>query len=458
MSGSQSQGLEQTIGLRLSAQQLQLARLLELSAPELDERVRNELEANQALADASEEAPAEPQSLPAWYRPYLSSSQRDDDFQFTPVDASYSLYDYLKHQLQEKNLSDIMIEVAEFIIDSLEPSGYLNRSVQEITDDLAFGPGIDVSPELVQEALDIVRSLDPPGVGASDLQDALELQILAKPKSETRDNALNIIRHAYDSFAKKHAAKIASQLKISQKHVDEALKFIKSLNPKPGAAIGNDPADTSNIIIPDFLVDTDNDNISIILNNNIPELRIERSFAQAMEELRKLPRNKRGKDAKFIVDRYTNARDFIQLLTQRQKNMMTVMSAIVKLQEDYFRTQDVYTLRPMMIKDIAEITGLDFSVISRATNNKFVQTPWGIFPLRFFFSDAIGKEGEGSDVATNRQVEAAIKELIDNEDKKHPLSDRIIADEMVKRGFDLSRRTVAKYRDRLGIPVARLRK
>lgn len=454
MDKGQKQGLSQTIGQQMSLQQMQLARMLELSAPELDERVRNELEANQALADAAEESPAEPQSLPVWFRPQSGN----DDFQFTPVDDSYSLYDALKRQVDVRELDPGIIPIVYYIIDSLEPSGYLSRTVSEIVDDLAFGPGIIVSEQRVQEALDIVRSLDPPGVGASNLQDALLLQILAKPDSKVRNNALRIIRDAYDAFAKKHNSKIANLLRLSDEDTEEALKLIQSLNPKPGAAIGNDALDSSNIIIPDFIIDTDDGDINIILNNHFPELRIEQSFSQAMEELRKLPRNKRGNDAKFIIDRYNNARDFIQLISQRQKNMMAVMSAIVKIQEDYFRTRDVYSLKPMMIKDIAELTGLDFSVISRATNNKYVQTPWGIFPLRFFFSDAIGKEGSGSDVATNRQVEAAIRELIDKEDKAKPLSDRVIALEMQKRGFDLSRRTVAKYRDRIGIPVARLRK
>lgn len=434
---------------------MQLARLLELSAPELDERVRNELEANQALADASEESPAERQELPAWFNPY---PKRDDEVAFTPVDNSFSLYDSLKSQLAERNIAPDILPIAEYIVDSLEPSGYLSRSVREIVDDLAFGPGIIVTPAQVEEALDIVRSLDPPGIAAFDLRDALLMQINAKPESEVRNNALRIIRDHYDAFTKKHIKKLSSALKISPDRTEEALKLIRSLNPKPGAAVGFDPIEAANVIIPDFLVDTDNDDIKIILNTNIPELSIEQSFSRAMEEIKNQPRNKRGKDAKFIIDRYNNARDFIRMLSLRQKNMMTVMSAIVSIQEEYFRTRDIYTLRPMMIKDIADITGLDFSVISRATNNKFVQTPWGIFPLRFFFSDAIGKEGENSDSATNRQVEAAIRELVDNEDKAHPLSDRIIADNLLNQGFDISRRTIAKYRDRLGIPVARLRK
>lgn len=281
---------------------------------------------------------------------------------------------------------------------------------------------------------------------------------MALPPDETRDDALKIIRDAYESFKMKHKHRIISQLRLPKERVESALSLILSLNPKPGSALGSDPADEANIIIPDFIVNNEDGEITITLNNKIPELRIEQSFEQAMEGLERTAKGRLKKGSEFIVSRYNDARDFIRILTQRQQTMMTVMSAIVKIQKEYFLTEDVYKLQPMMIKNVAELTGLDFSVISRATTNKFVATPWGIFPLRFFFSDTIGDSAEEGIVATNRKIEAEISAMVEQEDKRHPLSDQDIMEEMTRRGYDVSRRTIAKYRDRQGIPVARLRK
>lgn len=453
-----TQNLEMTQkqAIRLSAQQIRFVRLLELNAPELDEAVEREMEDNPALANAEEDHPVESMHE---FRPYYPRHAEDGESpSFSPPDTEESLYDSLYEQLATRDLSPEVAKVARFIIGSLDSNGYLSRSLTEIVDDMAFGPGIIVDMETAAAALAAVRSLDPPGMGARDLQDALAMQLEAMPESSIRDNAHEIIRNAFEAFTMKHKHRIMSQLKMSEPDVDEALALILSLNPKPGSAVGTEISDSANQIVPDFIISNEDGNLSVTLNTRIPELRIERSFEQAMADIEKLPRAKRKKGSEFIVSRYNDARDFIRILSQRQQTMLAVMEAIMKIQEEYFRTEDVYTLRPMMLKNIADLTGFDFSVISRATNNKYVATPWGIFPLRFFFSDSIGEEKEGGDTATNRKIEASIMALIEKEDKKHPLSDRKIAEELNRSGMELSRRTVAKYRDRQGIPVARLRK
>lgn len=451
---AQSLKMDQRIGMRLSQQQLRFVKLLELNAPELDEAVERELEDNPALGVEEETSHEDQERYPAYYAPAPEASSHT----FTQADESETLYDHLYAQLSERRLSAAVESGARYIIGNLDSNGYLQRSLPQLIDDIAFGPGIDLTDAEAREALDAVRSLDPPGIGARDLKDCLELQLKALPVSEERDDALRIISEAYEPFTMKHKHRIISLLKLPEDRVDRALNLILSLNPKPGAALGHDPAEESNVIIPDFIVNNEDGNITIALNNKIPELRIEQSFEQAMASLERTSSGRPKKGTEFIVSRYNDARDFLRVLTQRQETMMGVMSAIVKIQKEYFLTEDVYKLKPMMIKNVAELTGFDLSVISRATANKFVSTPWGIFPLRFFFSDSIGESDDEGNVATNRKIEAEIATLVENEDKRHPLSDQRIMEEMIARGYDVSRRTVAKYRDRQGIPVARLRK
>lgn len=451
--------MEQRLSMRLSQQQLKFVRLLELNAPELDDAVEKELEANPAL-EVKQEAPAPETEYNRYtaYDTYGLSRRADDVPAFTPADEEVSIYDNLDEQLSERTLPPKVELAARYIIGNLDTNGYLRRSLPNLINDMAFGPGIDVTETEAREALDAVRSLDPPGIGAFDLRDCLILQLEAMPSSSTRDDALKILREAYEAFVMKHKHRVVSQLRMCSERVQAALDLILTLNPKPGASVGSNPADEASVIVPDFIVNNEEGEITISLNNRIPELQIDMSFRQAMDALGQLPRGKARRGSEYVVRNYNDARDFIKILSQRQQTMLAVMTAIVKIQKEYFLTEDVYKLRPMMIKNVAELTGLDLSVISRATANKYVGTPWGIFPLRFFFSDTIGEGAEGTDAATNRKIEAQIKMLVDAEDKRHPLSDQKIMEEMVARGFDLSRRTVAKYRDRLNIPVARLRK
>lgn len=455
--------------MRLTAQQLRFVRLLECTAPELEEAVERELEDNPALT--VEDAPAPDSDTTPYYNLYARNRSADDlpDYEFAPADASVSLYDYLSSQIAEKNLPEKIRQTALYFIGSLDPNGYLRRPLPNLINDMDFREGISVTMPEAEEALAVITDLEPYGVGARDLRECLLIQLRHLPQSEQRDDAIRIIDELFDEFTLKHTHRIISGLKIGKDRVRDAINLIVSLNPKPGAAFSSEQ-DAANIIIPDLIINNEDGVMTISTASNIPELAIDHTFSEIAEsieggddgEQEPQPDAACRKGSEFVVSRYNDARDFIAILKQRQKTLLTVMSAIMTIQKDYFQTQDVYRMKPMILKDVAAMTGLDISVISRATNNKYVATPWGIFPLRFFFSDTIGddndSESDDTDPLTNRKIEAAIKSLVEHEDKSHPLSDERIRQELVARGYDVSRRTVAKYRDRVGIPVARLRK
>lgn len=446
--------LDQQLRISLSPQQLKFVRLLEMNAPELEDAVAKELEENVALEE--KEAPSPELYSPSLY--YRRNTDTEDSPIYTPPDREESIYENLLSQLSEKKLKPAVKAAAEYIIGNLDSNGYLERPLPLLMNDMLYNEGVDLSEEEGKEALEVVQSMEPAGIGAYNLRETLILQLERLPDSPTRNNALNILINAYDAFIKKHRHKIISRLRISEKDTADALNLIKSLNPRPGAAIGYDSSDEASVIIPDFNISVEDNNIFIALNNTIPELTIDESFTQAVASMERNARKRKLKGSEYILRNYNDAKDFINILNQRQATMMAVMSAIVKIQKEYFLTQDVYKLRPMMIKNVAELTGLDFSVISRATNGKYVSTPWGIFPLRFFFSETVGEHTDDSEALTNRKIEEEIKTIIAAENKSHPLSDQKVAQEMMTRGFDISRRTIAKYRDRLKIPVARLRK
>jgi len=458
MDSNQTLSLDQRLSMRLSAQQLRFVKLLELTAPELEDAIDKELEDNPAL-EAIDNADNAEDTIPR-YRYEARNSSPDDysDYDFSPADSEESLYDFLLRQLSERDLPEKVDQAARYIIGSLDSNGYLRRTLNSLVNDMAFGPGINVSQAEAEEALKAVQKLEPYGVGATSLQECLRLQLKHLPDSQTRADALDIIDSQFEAFSMKHTHRIISGLKIDKERVKDAINLILTLNPKPGASIDSS-ADNANVIVPDLIISNDDGHLSVALNNRIPELAIDKTFSEAVREMENGKRKKGKKGLEFVTTRYNDARDFIRILRQRQETLLNVMTAIMKIQREYFMTEDVYRLKPMMIKDISALTGYDLSVISRATTNKFVQTPWGVFPLRFFFSDSIGDEGDdASEALTNRKIEAEIASIVDGEDKKHPLSDERIRQMMESRGYEVSRRTVAKYRDRQGIPVARLRK
>lgn len=459
----QQQGLrtEQKIGLRITRQQLKFVSLLEMNAPEVDQAVEQELEENQALeaVPLAEEGSIKstPLSSSVFRKVYNDGDDRTSEF--SPTDHSQSLYDYLMLQLSEKTIPTDVRQAADYIIHSLDSNGYFRYKLSSLHNDMLFYHDLDIPEESLVEALHIVKSFDPPGVGAEDLRECLLLQLRRMPQSQTRDDALKIIEKKFEAFVKKHNHKLSSALKADPERLEEALKLIRSLNPKPGASFNSSDMDPANIIIPDFIISENEDTgeMSILLNNNVPELKISESFTEAFREVERNARGRKVKGNEYVITHYEDARNFINVLRQRQETLFNVMATIVKIQLPYFETGDVYKMRPMLIKDIAKITGYDISTISRATKNKYVSLPWGIFPLRFFFSDSIGQEGS-DDVLTSRKIEAEIKKIVEGEDKRRPLSDDAIAKAMVAKGYQISRRTIAKYRNRCNIPKATLRK
>lgn len=480
MQESQKLSQQQRLTTRLSPMQVRFVKMLEMTSPEMDEAVIRELDDNPAL-EKSENESTSPTELTdsgenfnessedllradykddddiPYYRLEARNTSRDDKtYNFIPPDDSESLYDNLNRQIKERKLSVEVRAIAEYIIGNLDSNGYLLRKLSSIIDDLAFQQGIDVDYDDARQALDEVRSLDPAGVGASDLRDCLLLQ-LRRNNDDLHKLAQDVISNYFEPFSMKHYHKIISGMKISENRFREVLNLILSLNPKPGASFGsaNVQGGAAQPIVPDFMIDIDGENIVISLNNNIPELQVEESFENAVKRMERNARQRASKENEFVMSRYNDAREFINLLRQRQETLFAVMSAIVKFQKKYFLTEDEHNLLPMGLKDIATITGYDLSVISRATNNKYLSTPWGILPLKFFFSESLG---EGNEEASAREIQAALKRIVDNEDKRHPLSDDSICQMLNERGYDVSRRTIAKYRDRLGIPVARLRK
>lgn len=468
MAITQKTGLEQRQALRLSQQQLRFVRLLEATAPELDEAVERELEDNPALeagepaADRAEVGqsgqPLPAPQMPERLLPRHPDPDSDTDWGAALPAEGESLYESLTRQLNERHLEPHVLEVARYITGSLDPNGYLRRTEAQIADDMAFGAGIETDAATVHAALEAVRSLDPPGIAAYDLQQTLALQLQRLAPSPDRDNALRVVGEQFEAFSKKHTPRVASALHLSPDEMARANDLILSLNPKPGASLAPS-SDRAAAIVPDVTVDNEGGRLTITLNNRLPELRVDTTFEQAARQMAVSAAERRqgNKGNEFVTQRTNDARDFIRILRQRQQTMLEVTAALVALQRDYFLTEDVYRLRPMMIKDIAALTGHDLSVVSRATGNKWLATPWGVFPMRFFFSDTIDGD-EGTDALTNRKMEAEIEAIVGAEDKAHPLSDEKIRLEMMKKGYDVSRRTIAKYRDRVGIPVARLRR
>ncbi|MDE7160297.1 MAG: RNA polymerase factor sigma-54 [Muribaculaceae bacterium] len=476
---------EQTLSLRLTPQQLRYVRLLEMSAAELDEAVERELEANPALEEIEESGEAAAPDAPR-VSARVRSAAAEEGTPFVVPAGAPSLYESLDEQLGGMNLSEDVRTAARYIVASLDSNGYLRRDVDSLADDMLLNHSLDISPDTVREALEVVRGLEPAGVGATSLREALMLQLRRMPAGETRDDALRILEDDFDAFAKKHYSRLVSSSGIGRKRVERAVEMIVGLNPKPGASVGEGGGGGAPSIVPDVVLERDEDGeLSIVLNNRFPELTVQSSFAQAAAEMESeaRKRSERKGEREYIMTNFNDARDFIRILSRRQKTLTEVMAAIIKIQSDYFATEDVYALRPMMLKDIAELTGLDLSVISRATSGKYVQTPWGIFPLRFFFSDSKGEErvpaagqdagpaddssgegvsgsgdGEREKMITNRMIEAMIRKIVDEEDKRHPLSDEKLHIALKQRGYDISRRAITKYRDRMGIPVARLRK
>ncbi len=478
MEESLSLSMQQKLQQRLTPQQVQFVKMLEMTGPEVEDEVRRAVDENPALevndSDSAQSSPqddgeeftesAEQMQLADYkneddipsYR-LESNNYSADDAYFEPIAIASgdTLIDSLKSQLAEQELTERQLAIGEYIIGNIDDNGYLARDLASMENDLAI-QGIDVSMAELKVIFEEIRNLDPAGVGAVDLRDCLLLQLRRRQSSTALAHATEIIEDYFDLFSKKHYDRLCSLMNINSDELKDAMAIIRLLNPKPGSQVnGTSIEDKSRHIVPEFSVEVEDDGeITLSLLNNLPELQIEESFTmETLDSAIKMSRRDREAQA-FIKQKRDEASGFIRILKMRQETLYRVMSAIVRLQRDFFLSDDESLIRPMILKDIAGLTGYDLSVISRATAGKYVATASGIYPLKLFFNE---RPKEDDDVSSH-EILAAIKEIIAAEEKQHPLSDEAITALLVKRGYDIARRTVAKYREKLGFPVARLRR
>lgn len=478
------QQLQQKLQQKLSPLQMQVIKLTEMPCLELEERIKQELEDNPALEegidyDTNPETSTEELSDDAenitqediTLGDYLSeddipdyqlkeNNKQSSENREIPFAASESLGEYLLDQLNECDFDEENRKCAEYIIGNIDENGYLDRSLNAISDDLIFQQNIDVPPHKLEEILKVVQTFDPPGIGARDLQECLLLQLERRNNTFVNDIAAAIIQKYFTEFSKKHYDKIIKQLNISEDILKEAIQEITTLNPKPGNNWGYSLEQSMNSIVPDFIVEAHNGELFFSLNNrNIPPLKVSREYS---DMLKGYSENKESmtKDTKnailFVKQKLDSARWFIEAVRQRQETLQRTMQAIIDMQYNFFLTGDETQLRPMILKDIAERTGYDISTISRVSNSKYVQTNFGVYPLKYFFSESM--QTDSGEEISSREVKAILKECIENEDKRKPLTDDYLSEILRDKGYVIARRTVAKYREQMNIPIARLRK
>lgn len=458
----------------LSPQQVLEAKILELSTLEIEDRVRAELNDNPALEEGfddnvndsnEDEEFGNDSSEENHHDDFLSEDDEPDfysdrrrtparEVMEIPCSDSESFYDILNEQLSERELTDTKKSIAEYLIGSLDNDGFLDKSLQSISDDLAFYHYLDVTTEQILEVLQIIQDFEPAGIGARNLQESLLIQLDRKGNNGLERN---IIANCYEEFTHKRWDKIAAKLQVDSNDVNNAIAEIQKLNPRPGSALGESMTKSQQQIIPDFIVETFDDNIELTLNNfNIPELRISSSFSSMLNEQLNSENSNNRNAALYIKQKLDAAKGFIQALKQRERTMYSTMQAIIQFQHNYFIDGDETKLRPMILKDIAEMTGYDISTISRTTNGKYVQCNFGILPLKFFFIDGVKTES-GEEVSV-KEIHRIIKEKIESENSSTPYTDEQLSAFLKENGYIVARRTVAKYREQLEIPIARLRK
>lgn len=488
------QKLQQKILQKLSPQQIQLIKLLEIPTLQFEQRVKKEIEENPALEEVENESNDDLQyekseidnndssdseddfnsedefsiedylpdddDIPE-YRLTANNYSRDDEQREIPYSGGITFHENLITQLRlKRNLSNERRELAEYLIGNIDEDGYLRRKLSSIVDDLVFTMNIRTTEDELYQALKAVYELDPAGVGARDLQECLLLQIERQDTSKPEvANADKILRNQFNEFTRKHYDKIMSRLSIDEEELKDSIDEILRLNPKPGTSFTDPTIRDTSTIIPDFILETEGGELTVSMNSrNVPDLRISRTYIDMLEEYSN-SKNKTRSDREtiaFVKQKLDSARWFIDAIKQRQDTLLLTMEAILGYQREYFLTGDEKKLRPMILKDIADITGLDISTISRVANSKYIQTEYGILSLKSFFSESMTTDS-GKEVST-REIKQYLQECIDNENKRKPLTDEKLTQLLCDKGYNIARRTVAKYREQLNIPVARLRK
>ena len=481
------QRLQQKLLQRLSPQQIQLMKLLQVPTASLETRIKEELEENPALEleperfeekestseefDNAEETPAESYEEDS-VSDYIQDDDDEADYKLRdtnypefseerehPIRSGTSFYDLLTDQLHLLNLDATQQTIAEQVVGSIDEDGYLRRDTSAMVDDLAFRQNLIVTEADVEVIIEMIQQFDPPGVAARNLQECLLLQLKRKEQADSLATmAINILTNYFDEFSRKHYDKIQKVLSISEDEMRGVIQLITKLNPKPG---GESPDDTQelNYVVPDFFIYNNGGKLELTLNSrNAPELRISEGYRDMLRDYEKgTKKDKRQKEAVlFIKQKIDAAKWFIDAIQQRQQTLLLTMQAILEHQQDFFASGDESDLRPMILKDVAAATGLDISTVSRVANSKYVQTEFGTYRLKYFFNEALTTD-TGEEVST-REVKRILSDLVASEDKKNPVSDERLTELLQEKGYEIARRTVAKYREQLMIPVARLRR
>ena len=461
-------GLEIKQQQKLSPLQIQTIKLIELPIQELEQRIRTELEENPVLDDSPDpDKPEETKDvsldeitddgdIPA-YKTRVNNWGKDPRPEYNTFSVRETFTQSLMDQLGYRNLSPGEYDIAAFIIGSLDADGYLRRDIGSLVDDMAFRAGIQTGEDEVLRLLSVIQEFDPPGVGARDLRECLLIQLRGARQTRDTVNAERILEECFPEFSNKHFQKIMTRLDLSGEELKRAMARILRLNPAPGGGQDAGYADQAQQIVPDFILEEDGGQLSFSMPRfSVPELRVNKKYADLLIESRSSSERAQKEAAAFVRQKLDSAKWFVEALKQRQNTLNKTMSAILEYQHDYFVSGDEADLRPMVLKDIAERTGFDISTISRVVNSKYIETHFGIFPLKYFFSEGMENK-EGEEVST-RELKKALQECVDAEDKKKPLTDEQLVEEMGRRGYKVARRTIAKYRGQLGIPLARWRK
>lgn len=459
---------------KLSPQQIQMIKLLELPAVQLEQRIKQEIEDNIVLEEEErsvedEEQPPQQISFDEYlreddtpsYKSRINNFSKDDKQRPVYLTEGRSLQEYLVEQLGYRNLPERDLRLAVYLIGSIDEDGYLRRDLESVADDIAFTMGLETTAEELERLLGIIHELEPAGIGARDLRECLLLQMAQMPvNTRPRRLARKILTSYFDEFVKKHYEKLMARLQISEDDFRDAIAEIRHLSPKPGNLYAEGGTDTTPYIIPDFILDYQDGRFNLSLNSyNVPEVRVNRRYMEMIREMVGSDGRVREKDKEaiqFVKNKIDSAKWFISAIKQRHDTLMRTMQTILDYQQEYFKDGDKSKLRPMILKDIADRTGLDVSTISRVVNSKYVQTQFGIILLKSLFSEAM--QTDSGEEVSSYEIKNILQQCIDEEDKRRPLTDETLMDILNSKGYRIARRTVAKYREMLGIPVARLRK
>ena len=459
---------------KLSPQQIQMIKLLELPAVQLEQRIKQEIEDNIVLEEEErsaedEEQPPQQISFDEYlreddtpsYKSRINNFSKDDKQRPVYLTEGRSLQEYLVEQLGYRNLPERDLRLAVYLIGSIDEDGYLRRDLESVADDIAFTMGLETTAGELERLLGIIHELEPAGIGARDLRECLLLQMAQMPvNTRPRRLARKILTSYFDEFVKKHYEKLMARLQISEDDFRDAIAEIRHLSPKPGNLYAEGGTDTTPYIIPDFILDYQDGRFNLSLNSyNVPEVRVNRRYMEMIREMVGSDGRVREKDKEaiqFVKNKIDSAKWFISAIKQRHDTLMRTMQTILDYQQEYFKDGDKSKLRPMILKDIADRTGLDVSTISRVVNSKYVQTQFGIILLKSLFSEAM--QTDSGEEVSSYEIKNILQQCIDEEDKRRPLTDETLMDILNSKSYRIARRTVAKYREMLGIPVARLRK